>query len=546
MKFVQTFWTSPPVRQSGEDPLALKAGWHTSEYHWMSWAMSCLQLRKLYGQVELVTDELGKSILIDTLGLPYTSVSLALEEEGKHFHPKLFSLAKIKTYSLQQEPFIHVDGDLFLYQYFPEHIYKSGLISSNPEADLFFNQEILRAVTDNGFELPQHLKGALAEPHLFSSNAGIIGGYDLDFIQRYCQQAFDFARVNKNLLDSVDTGSLNFLMEQMSFFYLARQEGRPIAYVAEQPVTDPLYHDFIRVADIPKVPMVHAVAGCKRFPFMLNHLAKRLRLDWPEYYYKILQLCTERKIDLSNNFYVHHPLQWSTDKEQISFSATPAKTSEKSPKPIESVFERTIKVIQYHQPERALPATREAFRALLDEQDLSEQCRDILQLELLIDSCQASLIPGKETKKLYEEDKVQYSRTHQLFNESALVDESVVVAKSASTLVHNAGWNWWKSDDNDMQQALSHNFETAPEKLPVAIVPDPLTLQAFVHYLDDLDAYVLDLLNESSYSIHEILDTVRQAFDEEIDPATNVAYRQLIFDTLKRLSFNGIVTVSGV
>ncbi len=543
MKFVQTFWTGTASDTDKDSPLKLKAGWYTSEYHWMSWALSCLQLLKLYGQVELVTDRLGKEILIDTLGLPYTSVSLALEGELEELPTGLFSLAKIKTYSLQKEPFIHVDGDLFLFQPLPPHVLRSDLVSSNPEADLFFNAEVVQEVTENGYALPDHLKGLDKEAHLFSSNAGIIGGHDLDFIKEYCNHAFDFVSSNKALLrQSVPDGS-NFLIEQMSFFYMARKMGKPIAYVSADPVTEPLYHDFIRVADIPDVPMVHAVGGCKRFPFMLDHLAKRLRLHYPEYYYRILALCKEQKVKLSNSFYQYHDWQYQKESDSllVSESATDRVQTENS-RPLEMIFERTIKVLEYTQTGAELPRSYQAFRELMDSDQVSVQCKDMLQLELLIDKAGGCLRKEDQMAELYAEGVQHYRKTVDIFNAGMSVDTSQRVVLAESALLYTASWNWWKDGDDAMEKVLSENFVTEPEDLAVAITPEVLTMDAYVYYLDALDAYLVEVLKSGEMSLATVLQEVSQAFEEEIDPETNMEYRYLIFDTIKRLAFNRIIS----
>lgn len=542
MKFVQTFWTGSASNTEKASPLKLKAGWYTSEYHWMSWALSCLQLLKLYDQVELVTDRLGKEILIDTLGLPYTSVSLALEGELEELPSGLFSLAKIKTYSLQKEPFIHVDGDLFLFQPLPPHVLQSGLVSSNPETDLFFNAEAVQEVTEKGYALPDHLKGLDKEAHLFSSNAGIIGGHDLDFIKEYCNHAFDFVSRNNALVrQSVPDGS-NFLIEQMSFFYLARERGKRIAYVSEDPVTEPLYHDFIRVADIPDVPMVHAVGGCKRFPFMLDHLAKRLRLHYPEYYYRILALCREQEVKLSNSFYQSY--DWGYDSESGKLSVKQAEsniTVEVRQKPLEQIFERTKKALQYARPDMVIPDSHDGFRQLLDIDNVPDQCKDILNLELLIDKAQNLPGQAREIETLYAQGEQHYQKTVDTFNVGMSVDTEQKIGLAHSTQFYTAYWNWWKDNDEDMKEVLTENFASAPDELPVTITPDILTMDAYVYYLDDLDAYVVEILKRGEVSINLVLAEVAEAFEEEIDPNTNLEYRYLIFETVKRLCFNRII-----
>ena len=61
MKFIQTFWSA------GLDPLKHGFGWSHPEYNLMSWALSCLSLRRHYDHVVLYTDSIGKHVLIDLL-----------------------------------------------------------------------------------------------------------------------------------------------------------------------------------------------------------------------------------------------------------------------------------------------------------------------------------------------------------------------------------------------------------------------------------------------------------------------------------------------
>ena len=115
MKILQTFWTGP-TGVNKENLLGIQAGWLSCEYHWMSWALSCLQAKSVFGSINLVTDKAGKEILVDLLQLPYTNVSTALQTTLDDYHPGLWALAKIYTYSIQTDPFLHLDGDVFLWQ----------------------------------------------------------------------------------------------------------------------------------------------------------------------------------------------------------------------------------------------------------------------------------------------------------------------------------------------------------------------------------------------------------------------------------------------
>jgi hypothetical protein len=106
MRIVQTFWTA------GRDPLKYSFGWSHPEYNLMSWALSCLSLREHYDEVALYTDQEGYDVLINKLHLPYTEVNVVYDKTL--CLPQHWAYAKIKTYSMQTKPFLHVDGDVYL------------------------------------------------------------------------------------------------------------------------------------------------------------------------------------------------------------------------------------------------------------------------------------------------------------------------------------------------------------------------------------------------------------------------------------------------
>ena len=536
MKFVQTFWTGNHNFDTEAQGFDMRAGWLSSEFHWMSWAYSCFQLKKLYGQVELVTDERGKELLIDRLKLPYTSVSLALEGTLNDIHPTLFSLAKMKTYSLQTEPFVHVDGDLFLFRQIHPQILSAPLISSNPEAGLFFNAQVIDEIVKNDFWIPDHLQNLQQEPQLYSSNAGIIGANRLDFIEEYCQVASEFAARNSDLIDRLEKGILNFLIEQISLFYLARSRNLHTAYVSPEPVTDPLYQDFIRFAEIPQVQMVHAVGGCKRSAFMLGHLVRRFRMDHPKDYYRILAICREGELKSGNAFY--NLFETSYNQGEVHFKRLDIESSVVDDFAVR--YARSLRCLSTILPDKN-PVNRADLQGILADKGIPVQCRDVYQVEKTIEEVLRSQIDSNWVVA-YQADTKAYHDTVEGFNSSLKVDLMQEVGISTSLVLIKAGWNWWMEGDEDMSKAMKENFENPSSEHLVAVVPDILSMRANISYLDELDAYVMDVLRDGKKSIIEILKEVSQAFEEEIDYETNLEFQSLIFDTLKRLLFSNTLS----
>lgn len=113
MKIVQSFWSKPMLMNDNSDAIfRSNGGWTDRIYFYMSWALSCLKFKEIYNEIELVTDINGKHLLYDILELPYTNVVTKLDDLNDYNH-NLWALGKLYAYKLQQEPFIHVDSDVF-------------------------------------------------------------------------------------------------------------------------------------------------------------------------------------------------------------------------------------------------------------------------------------------------------------------------------------------------------------------------------------------------------------------------------------------------
>ena len=122
MNFIQTLYLDKL-----KDPFKECFGWAAPEYHLMSWALSCLQLNKIYGNAALYASSSGAKLLVDILGLPYNDVHITHDE---FYLPdkKLWALSKIHTYSLQNAPFVHLDGDVFIFLNFQNRYSAENLL----------------------------------------------------------------------------------------------------------------------------------------------------------------------------------------------------------------------------------------------------------------------------------------------------------------------------------------------------------------------------------------------------------------------------------
>lgn len=296
MRIVQSFWSKPSFKHGNLNISDRnKGGWTDKKYNYFSWALSCLQFRKYYDEVELVTDKQGYDLLINRLGLPYTHVNVVLDKLND-YHSDLWALGKIYAYSIQEQPFLHADGDIFIYEPFPVNISRAPLIAQNREPGFSYYNDVFDKILSRFEYIPDYFHHSRQKhQQIVAVNAGIIGGNDITFFKEYTAMAITFVDRNKGNLEKINIGLFNNVYEQ--FLFHAMAEGKLIDINYLFPAVN---HAFDGLADFTGVPQktkyIHTVGVYKRMPYMGELLAYRLQTDYPEYYYKILNLIRSNSI----------------------------------------------------------------------------------------------------------------------------------------------------------------------------------------------------------------------------------------------------------
>jgi len=288
MKIVQSFWTGniSNITQNS-------FGWLSSKYNLISWILSVNQLVKYYSNVELYTDELGAEILISKLKLPYTNVHIVLNELD-NYHNELWALSKIKTYSLQNEPFLHVDGDVFIFKAFPERLLKSNLITQNLEIATDYYKVMWEGITDELLFLPNELSDYNKTKVGYACNMGIVGGNDFKFFKLYANKAFEFVDKNKSAWSKISKNNFNVFFEQLLFYELTKKHKKKVNFLFDEILDDNKYVGF---GDFDKTPKhrtyLHLLGDYKKhiptFRTMENYVLK----FYPEFYKRLIRLIDE-------------------------------------------------------------------------------------------------------------------------------------------------------------------------------------------------------------------------------------------------------------
>ena len=313
MNFVQTLYIDPT-----KHPFTHSFGWLRPEYHLMGWALSCLQLQKLHGHVELYANSAGAELLIDTLRLPYTKVYTA-HDDLKLADSRLWALPKLYTYSLQEEPFLHVDGDVFLFDQFSDQLLQSPLIVQNLEVATKYYTSTQKQLMDHFTYFPPCVQADFDSGMPINAvNAGILGGNNLQFIKQYTTEAFEYVNRNTKHFHDVNVDRFNVFFEQHLFYSLAKEQNIPINYLFEGLFEDRGYTNFGNFHEVPFVrSYLHLLGYYKRDEITCLQMAAKLRELYPEYYYRIIALYQKNKVPLFTSFYNDKAIDTEIDYHQL-------------------------------------------------------------------------------------------------------------------------------------------------------------------------------------------------------------------------------------
>lgn len=290
MRFIHSFWSKPFKDKANKFNWNLRhhGGFPSEFLFYAAWCYSCLSIKKYYGNLHLVTDNAGLGFFKNTLQLPYTSFSSALNEI-ESYHKGLWALGKLYTYSIQEEPFCHLDGDVFLFGKVLDPILDAPLFCQS--FDLNKNQyvEIHPYVWQHFENVPDAFAADLSQD-IPLINAGVIGGSNLELFKTYTDKAFKLIDHNTDKLDSINVGLLNLYYEQFLFSNLIQKHNLNLASL--YPMADSeVNYNFAAFHEIPKKSMyVHLISHLKKNTEFMEQVVARLYGEFPDYYYRLVNL----------------------------------------------------------------------------------------------------------------------------------------------------------------------------------------------------------------------------------------------------------------
>lgn len=257
-------------------------GWHSAKYHWLGWILSANQLAKFHEEVALYTDAFGYKVLVECLKLPYTEVHVILDDLNQ-YHSDLWAIAKIKTYELQDVPFLHVDGDVFAWQSLTDKFTQSDLITQNLEITTEYYREMWDSITPYITYMPEVMQGFHLGKQNLACNMGIFGGNDLGFIRTYAAQSTNFVNENKQAWANINCFNFNIFFEQVLFYELAQANNKPISYLFDEVSEDNKYVGFGDFGSVPcHKTYLHLLGFYKRNPDACKKMEAYTFKHYPE------------------------------------------------------------------------------------------------------------------------------------------------------------------------------------------------------------------------------------------------------------------------
>ena len=192
MKYIATFCFAPWINKKGS------SDWHTTEDMLACFTSSIEHIYQLYNKPVIYTDTLGKNILSELTDKCHFEV--VYDKLYDEIPTHLWSYAKVLSYSMQREPYIHFDLDFIL------------LKKLSTQHDILFQvyEHILGTNLHNVYNLGRLHQHYVVPKHFptdrktydetLCPNLGILYMNDMAINKEYTQTSINFVKDNIEVL----------------------------------------------------------------------------------------------------------------------------------------------------------------------------------------------------------------------------------------------------------------------------------------------------------------------------------------------------------
>ncbi|MDR3653461.1 MAG: hypothetical protein P4L34_10910 [Paludibacter sp.] len=524
MNLIQTLYIDPSKR-----PFTDSFGWLKPEYHLMSWALSCLQLQKLYGNVELYANSTAAELLIDILELPYTTLHTN-HDDLKLADTNLWALPKIYTYSLQDEPFLHIDGDVFIFNKFADSLLQSSLITQNIEVATDYYTITQKQLMENFTYFPPCVKADFySNIPINAVNAGILGGNNISFIKQYTTEAFKYVNSNINHFQNINIDKFNVFFEQHLFYSLAKEQNIPINFLFNDIFED---RGYLYLGNFQEVPYertyLHLLGHYKRDKITCMQMAAKLRELYPEYYYKIIALCKKQNVTLFTSFYNDKNIDKKSEYQQLIDKATESfqndiridnnECSKSKAEPDLSLLKKIFDMYVVNSHEKL------DLQYLKNDFDVfTQKLNTILKENALLSDYY-----------LYGRDIAAAGWYAEIFINNNFLNK--IISRTEGLNIIESEYNWAGLINKHTRIGIQY-YETltlSQEHFFNLVIPEIIGNKFLLYDIDELEKKVLEHLSEP-LSVKDLFTTMQQYFDDDVIQNHYDAFEDFIVKVIKQL-----------
>lgn len=512
MRIIQSAWACGKLNL-----LTSNSGCLAPEYNLMSWALSCLQLRQYYPELVLYCDSVSARMLIDTLQLPYSDVVCNLDSLNI-YHPQLWALPKISAYSQQEKPFLHVDADVFIWKKFEDKLLNGNLIAQNIEAATEYYEKIMVSLEASLNYFPQEiLSERKSKKPILAYNAGIFGGSDISFFQKYTSKAFDFIEQNTLSLSKINVSNFNIFFEQYLFYCLVKKYNKKVNVLLSDIIGDNQYKGFGDFARVPyEKQYLHLLGNYKRNDFVCKQMAGRLRQDYPEYYYRIIETFKKNKLPLFKDYYNLEDITEKSLLARYNYLKNNSASIEKAE------WAKSLHIGLKKDLKKELGDLKLNKDQFIDFELFSLKIEAIVKKEFVFIS--KDYLYARDCKASYY---FQY-----LFEDNDKIYSKRLVRNDEYKIIESKyNWSSFIEKQKVKKEDEIVNLESGIV-ISTIIIPECDEDKFSIAYVDDLDIAILEIL-KANKTIQELFDELKEFFEVDELNKSSLKFEELIFGRIK-------------
>ena len=239
------------------------------------------------------------------VALSFSNVSTEINALAD-YDPGWWALGKLYTDSVQQNPFVHIDSDVYLWKRLPAYLESADVFTQNLESfsevgDAWYQPaRVDRAFQETGGQLPEEWHWyRQIHTNQRGECCGILGGQRTDFIRHYSEQALRLAldtgngRAWQTLGDKAGQMTLveQYLLAACVDFHSTNNTS------AFNSVQMSYLFDSLRQAYNPesatRAGFTHLIANAKKSQIIATRLEDRVKQDYPEHFQRCIQFSSD-------------------------------------------------------------------------------------------------------------------------------------------------------------------------------------------------------------------------------------------------------------